>query len=79
MDEKLLSKVCFNMVSMAGFIKVSMPMAYEFLFDLEDEFTKDELETILDLAEKNISANDIEDIKKLIDELASKYKEENNG
>ena len=75
MDEKLLSKVCFNMVSMAGFIRASMPTTYTFLFNIEDEFTKDELETILDFAEKS---DEVSDAKGLINEWL-KGKEENDG
>lgn len=75
MDDKLLSKICFNLVSQAGFIRLMMPKAYELLFNLEEEFDKDELETILDLAEKSDA---VMDTMELVDELL-KGKEENDG
>lgn len=79
MDDKLLSKVCFNMMTMAEFIRATSPTVYNFLFNLDDEFTKDELKTIIDLGEKNITPEDIEDLKNFIDELVSEHKEESNG
>lgn len=76
MDDKLLSKVCFNMMTMAGFIMATSPTVYNFLFNLEDEFDVDEMETILRFAERS---TDVENAKKLIEELSNKGKEENDG
>lgn len=53
MDKELLAKLCYNFSSMAGFIRMMMPDAYHRLFDLDDSFTKDEIETIMDLAEQS--------------------------
>lgn len=53
MEEKtLLGRICFNLGSMAGFLKLVHPDVYEELFHLEKEFSQDELKLIFSLAKQ---------------------------
>jgi hypothetical protein len=76
MDKELLARLCYQFSSMAGCIKMVMPDIYHRLYDLNDTFTKDEIETIMNIAEQS------EEHKRsvaMVMELLHEWTEENDG
>ncbi len=53
MDEKLQAKVCYNLISVLVFVKLMNPNSYDRLWDIERNFTEDEIEIINAYANKS--------------------------
>lgn len=72
MDEKLQAKVCYNLMSVLGFVKLTNPEFYDRLWNIEKNFTEDEIEIINAYANKseehiNAVKQAIETLKGMID------------
>lgn len=50
MSRELQARVAFHFVSVLGFVKLTSPSVYRELFDIDEEFSRDEIQTILDLS-----------------------------
>lgn len=50
MSRELQARVAFQFVSVLGYVKLTNPSVYRELFDIDEEFSRDEIQMILDLS-----------------------------
>lgn len=67
MNEKLQAKVCYNLMSVLGFVKLTNPEGYDQLWDIEKSFTEDEIKIINAYANK--SEEHVNAVKQMIEML----------